>query len=185
MTLVVELSELLPVLPWRLAIDPDVCDTDICVWLRGPLSSAPDPVRVYAAVFTVARKTLDYRLVAAAYIQYVRLLLEGIVVKPSDLVKTAAASRIEVRVATRRSECWEGARYRGILYAEMYLDAQKPVYYFTEEEPPEELKPYARRGWILLIPPEERPRAAKKCRNCTLLCTAPLRPKRRGSRSSR
>jgi len=116
----VELGALVPALEgW--VVCAGECDSEctVCVWLPQWAQELGEAERALLALYLAARATMDYRVVAAAYIYMLR---HRVALRPELLVRARREARVESRVPPRIEPgapyAWEAVFYRGLLYAQ-------------------------------------------------------------------
>jgi len=112
---------------WILCIDE--CDSECTVCIELPdeeLKDLDTNRRLYVALYVASRKILDYRLVAAMHIHFVKTKA---VVEPKLLVKALSSAKVVSRVPPAIEDdspyVWEAVRWRGIVYAETVMSAER------------------------------------------------------------
>jgi len=111
---------------WILCVDECGGECTICVELPGELGDLDSDRKLYVALYVASRKILDYRLVAAMHIHFVR---SRAVVEPRFLVKALSTARfwsvVPPTIEDDNPYIWEAVKWRGIAYAEAVLSSEK------------------------------------------------------------
>jgi len=124
----IDLSDLIKALGgWVLCIDECGDGCTICVELPEELKDLDDNKKLYVALYISARKILDYRLVSAMHIHFVRTRS---IVEPRILVKALSKAKFSSKIPPTIEDidnpyAWEAVKWRGIAYATMVLNSER------------------------------------------------------------
>jgi len=136
--IVVELGDIIEALRgWRIRICVGSSEHDFRNYIA--LINVPETIAeslsteelILLGILSAAKKMMDYRVAAAAYIYSVKHNLNT--AKIYQLLKHARAYS---RAIKAEHLCWEAVLYRGILYAHAILDSERPA--LVKVTPPKE-----------------------------------------------
>jgi len=123
-----DLGDLVRALTGRIfCVDECSNECTICVELPDDeLRNLDSDRKLYVALYAAARRILDYRLVAAMHIHFVK---SRAVVDPKLLVKALENAKfwsvVPPAIDDNSPYAWEAVKWRGIVYAEMVLGSEK------------------------------------------------------------
>jgi len=132
-----DLGTLIPVASgWILCVDECDVSCSICVNLPHEFLNLSDKEKLYISLYLTARKTLDYRIAAAMHVYSVK---NKVAVGSEVLVKALKEGEIESKIPQALEDvpyAWEAVRWRGIAYAQTFLDVERPV--LVKVKPPKD-----------------------------------------------